>query len=179
MLIKCILLVLLGATLAMGQKSFPGVCKQTFGTNKYDLEGGNNPKIDYITKDTSGNTYYFQPCMFTVFGCANDMGSGTPYLTNFCQVDATKPVGNNHSLGNWLVNGQMAELSPGGGVSVNFTGGDNGRQASILCQCLKTASTPTFTFSNENTGAKLYTVIFVSKSCCPGGGGKPSGKKKI
>jgi len=175
MFMKCIFLVLLMATIALSQ-SFTGLCTKAFGTNKYDLSGANNAKQDYTQSDSAGNKYYFQPCAFTVFGCTNNV-AGSTVRTNFCQQDAAKPP-NNHSLGN-PAGGVWTEIPGGSGVTINMTGGDNGRQSSFICQCQKGASSSLSSIT-EVTTTKLYTLTFISKDCCAGagGGGGGTGKKK-
>jgi len=169
MLSKCILLVLLMASQVLGQTLPASTCVQTFGINKYDLSGANQKGSDYNVKDNAGNTYFVQPCQYTVYGCEDDMSQGSSYPTMFCQLDGGLK---NHSLGNVLVGPSWTELSPPGtGIQVNITGGDNGRTGGIACSCSRTASgTSILPGSLQELPNKLYVITLVSKSCCPGAG---------
>jgi len=110
--------------------------------------------LDLSAKDSNGtNTYFINPCHNTQ-KCADHPAA-------VCQADG---IGTLHWCGT-LESGKWTEISDGGGIAINYSGGESLRQTTVYYTC--SASDGEFNPTPFESSKKTYAVYYATKYACP------------
>eukprot|EP01100_Stratorugosa_tubuloviscum_P007553 TRINITY_DN312_c0_g2_i1.p1 TRINITY_DN312_c0_g2~~TRINITY_DN312_c0_g2_i1.p1 ORF type:complete len:232 (-),score=76.90 TRINITY_DN312_c0_g2_i1:401-1096(-) len=154
--IYLILLICVLSTISFTKQD--DICVYKFESNKYDLtELFKSGALVLNDAKSSKTTYSVDPC--APVACS-------PTESPMCQKDDN---GSLHSCG-ILSSATSKEIENGGGVEIDYSGGDGGRASTVSVYCDPLAETPTYDSVNE-APTKTYNAVIRSKYGCPSTGG--------